>query len=229
LRINDKTIDWRAEWVARWELRGDESDSAMWDARAEDHARRKDMSEYALQFIGRLEPAQGASVFDMGSGAGTLAIPLARMGCRVVCGDFSAGMREALAGRAEAEGLADLITLRDVRWDDDWEAAGIAPGSVDIAVASRSVIARDVGAALAKLEAVARERVAITVSTRFGPRGVREVGEELCGAPYLPDFVYVMNVLFDMGRYPSLSFIDAHKGGERRLVRWAFISWDVPA
>jgi hypothetical protein len=56
------------------------------------------------------------------------------------------------------------------------------------------------------------------------------VGDDLYGVPYLPDFVYALNILLDRGRYPKLSYIDSSKAtesGGTRLVRWAFITWDV--
>jgi hypothetical protein len=116
-------------------------------------------------------------------------------------------------------------------WEDDWRKVGIAPKSVDVAIASRSIMVHDLGAAIEKLETVARKRAAITVSTRFGPRYERVTGNVVNGIPYLPDSVYATNILFDMERYPKVSYIDANKkteDGGRRLVRWAFLRWDVP-
>jgi SAM-dependent methyltransferase len=230
MRINEHSIDWRKEWIVRSCARNEPDDSAIWDARAAEYSRRTDMSDYARAFLAGINPAEGASVFDMGSGSGTLAIPLAQRGHRVVCGDFSPGMRAALIKKAEDAGLTDRISVHEMSWEDDWQAAGVALKSVDIAVASRSIMVHDLGSAIEKLESVARERVAITVSTRFGPRAEREVGELLYGVPYLPDFIYAVNILFDMGRNPQLSYIDTYKeteNGDRRFVSWAFIRWDV--
>jgi len=230
MQINDQTIDWRKEWIIRSDARNEPDDSSIWDSRAEDYSKRTDMSDYARAFLAGVNPAEGASIFDMGSGSGTLAIPFAQMGHQVTCGDFSQGMRAALIEKAEEAGVADRIAIHEMSWEDDWQAAGIAPKSVDIAVASRSIMVYDLGAALEKLEWVAREQAAITISTRFGPRAQREVGEILYGIPYLPDSVFAINILLDMGRYPTVSYIDTQKkaeNGEVRLVRWAFIRWDV--
>ncbi|MDR1496196.1 MAG: class I SAM-dependent methyltransferase [Clostridiales Family XIII bacterium] len=228
--INDHTIEWEREWIIRSDARNEPDDHSVWDARAEDHSKRVETSDYARSFIEGFSPAAGATIFDMGSGAGTLAIPLAQKGHRVICGDFSPEMRKVLTRKAEEADVAERISVRELSWEDDWQAAGIAPKSVDIAVASRSIMVHDLGSALKKLEKVARERVAVTVSTRFGPRSKREVGKILYGVPYLPDFIYALNILFDSGRYPKVSYIDSCKqteSGEKRLVRWAFILWDV--
>jgi SAM-dependent methyltransferase len=229
--INDLSIDWREEWTARFDARDKPGDSSVWDERSDDHARRTDMSDYVRDFLAGLDLAPGETVFEMGSGAGTLAIPLAEAGHRVICGDFSRGMRDALKRKAEEAGVSDMITLFDMRWEDDWSAAGIAPKSVDVALASRSIMTRNLGEAIEKLESAARRQVAVTVSTRFGPRGERAIGNTLNGLPYLPDSVYATNILFDMERYPKLSYIDSYKktgDGGRRLVRWAFLRWDAP-
>ena len=228
--INDTAIDWGKEWIIRSDARNEPDDSSIWDARSQDYSMRRDMSDYASAFLAGLDLAPGDTVFDMGSGTGALAIPLAEMGCRVICGDFSSGMRAALRKSAEEAGVSDAISTVDMSWDDDWQAAGVAPKSVDIAVASRSVMVYDLGSALEKLESIARKQVAITVPTRFGPRAEREVGEILYGIPYLPDFIYAVNILFYMGRSPNVSYIGSYKDtedGGKRLIRWAFIRWNV--
>jgi SAM-dependent methyltransferase len=228
--INDTAIDWGKEWIVRSDARNESDDSSVWDARSEDYAMRKDMSDYASAFLAGLDLAPGDTVFDMGSGTGALAIPLAEMGYRVVCGDFSPGMRTALRKRAVEAGVSDAISTFAMSWEDDWQAAGVAPKSVDIAVASRSVMVHDLRSALEKLESIARKQVAITVPTRFGPRAEREVGEMLYGLPYLPDSIYAVNILFDRGRNPNVSYIGSYKDtedGGKRLIRWAFIRWNV--
>ena len=231
MQINNTAIYWSREWIIRSDAQNEPDDSSIWDARSADYSNRKDMSDYAREFIAGLDLSPGDTVFDMGSGTGALAIPLAEMGCRVICGDFSPGMRTALRKRAEEAGVSDAISTFDMSWEDDWQAAGVAPKSVDIAVASRSVMVYDLGSALEKLESIARKQVAITVSTRFGPRAEHEIGEILYGGiPYLPDFFYAVNILFDMGRSPDVSYIGSRKDtedGGKRLILWAFIRWNV--
>jgi SAM-dependent methyltransferase len=230
MRINEKTMDWRAEWIVKSEAKNIPDDFAVWDERSADYAQHSGLSDYAREFIEKLDPEPDASVFDMGAGSGALAIPLAKRGHRVLCGDFSQGMRTALVKRAEEAGVADRVSVRALSWTDDFAAAGIVPKSMDIAVASRSIMVRDLCAAFEKLETVARKRVAITISTRFGPKGRHEIGEMEYGLPYLPDHIYAVNILFDRGRDPSLSYISSVKtneNGEDRLTRWAFIRWDL--
>jgi len=229
--VNDKKIDWCAEWVARSAARDNPDDSAIWDERAIDYAKHSGHSDYSDEFLSKLNPSRGATIFDMGCGNGALALPLAQRGHHMTCGDFSQGMRTALAEQAAADGVSDKITIYPLSWEDDWQAAGISAKSVDIAVASRCLMVHNIAEALEKLEYVARHRVAITISTRFGPREQYEIGEDYYGLPFLPDHIYALNILFDMGRDPNISYISSfksHGAGGKRLLRWAFISWDVP-
>jgi hypothetical protein len=46
----------------------------------------------------------------------------------------------------------------------------------------------------------------------------------------VPDFIFAVNLLLQMGRYPELRFINSDKTDERGLsqtIRWAFISWTL--
>jgi len=50
------------------------------------------------------------------------------------------------------------------------------------------------------------------------------------GPPHVPDYIYAVNILPQMGRYPSLCYINLDKADEHgglKLIRWAFISWNV--
>jgi hypothetical protein len=72
----------------------------------------------------------------------------------------------------------------------------------------------DLGIAFDKLERVARERVAVTMSTEFSPRGFKMLGGTIDGGPaggYVPDHILAMNILFFKGAYPELHYIDSYK------------------
>jgi SAM-dependent methyltransferase len=227
--------DWRQAWIRRDQRRAKPDDAAYWNGRAPGfaaHQRAGGSSDYTRTFLSYLDLPPAQSVLDMGCGAGNLTLPLAAAGHPVIAADFSAGMLQALREQAEEEYPAALPNIKtaQVAWADDWSQAGIAPHSVDVALASRSTMVHDLGAAIDKLALTARRRVAMTFATEYGPRSYHQWGAPRGGAPFIPDFVYALNILLEMGVYPELRYIDSYKeqpGSAPRLIRWAYVAWPV--
>ncbi|MDR3136853.1 MAG: class I SAM-dependent methyltransferase [Coriobacteriales bacterium] len=222
-------VDWRRAWIERGQRRRAPSDSAYWDQRSQEFKEHSGISKYTDTFLNLLPLEPGWSVLDMGTGPGTLAIPLAQRGHPVIAADFSPGMIRAAQERAADLGL-DTIQFTTLDWGEDWQAAGIHPKSVDVAVASRSTIVVDLGDALDKLNATARHLAAITMVTEFSPRGFKPRGSVQDDTDaFIPDFIFGVNALFQMGAYPALHYIDTIHGNDdnagKNLVRWAYIAW----
>ena len=206
-------------------VKAEMSSLEYWNLRAETFGGRKGMSKatngYMPRFIEKLDLREGQSVFDMGCANGTLAIPLARAGHAVCARDFSPRMIELLCDRAQAESLP--IDAQVMAWEDDWEACGIEENSCDVAVASRSLaVGPDMlPEALAKLDRVAREKVAVTVSASLAPaydeRLLKHLGREV---PVPRSHVEVIDALAMMGRLPTLGYIPFE-----RPMR--FDNWDM--
>jgi SAM-dependent methyltransferase len=209
--VTAPNIDWRQAWIERSGRKGLGNDQGYWNGRAEEFSKKTDHSTYAQVFLAYLGIEPGQSVMDMGCGSGTLAIPLARAGHPVLAADFSAAMLEAARLKAATEGL-DNITIKKLDWDEDWIASGIAAKSVDVAIASRSTIVKDLQDAFQKLNQVAREKVCVTMATSHGPRSVTEILDYI-GRPreFAPDCVYGLNLLFQMGYSPELRYVDSYK------------------
>ena len=222
--------DWQQAWRERSKKNFEVKDCAYWDGRAKEYNKHAGKSAYARTFIAYLNLEYKQSVLDMGCGPGTIAIPLAKAGHTVIAADFSPEMRKTTGEQAEAEGLKDFRVVA-LDWNDNWEDAGIMPKSIDIALASRSTMAPDLVEAFMRLDRTARNKVAISMRTEFTPRGHLQRGSvSTTEKPYIPDYIFGMNVLFQMGASPELRYIDTKLGNggqmEGKLVRWAYISWD---
>ena len=200
--------DWAAEYIELQAQHRHLDDSSKWDKRSVTFGSSVVQSPYSAEFVRLLDLQPGDTLFDMGCGNGALAVPLAALGHKVIARDFSNGMLAGLAAAAAEKGVSDNIDMGRLAWGDDWEAAGITPKMVDIAFASRSVITRDLGAALTKLSNVARRKAVVTVSTGSTPmmsnRILRELGVTKVAAY---DCRYTMNILFQLGYEPELRYI----------------------
>lgn len=149
-----------------------------------------------------LDPAD--TLLDMGCATGTLAVPLARAGHRVHACDFAEAMLAILNQRATQESLP--ITPHLLAWDDDWQTAGLGENSVDVAFASRSLMAADVQPYIRKLDLAARVKAAVVVPGGSLPSADPQLLAHL-GRPAAPPRAVesVKRVLADLGRVPVLS------------------------
>ena len=236
------TYDWNEEWMELQRLRRHADDASFWDGRAKSFAKKDAPSPYVNSFLSFADLREGESVLDMGCGAGSISIPLAQAGHRVIAADFSRGMLDALEdvlgrcatqpeaqpgvhaeaqseaqsgahAKAQSETQSDadpksLITPLLMSWADDWEAAGVAERSVDVAFASRSIATNDLAAALRKLSRTARRRACITLSTGSSPRtDFRMLTELGIKNMHGNDYQYALNILINAGAHPELNYI----------------------
>lgn len=203
-------IDWNRAWQeARKRKKHDRQDNSHWNRRAASFAQHTKNNFYADKIVLHLRPSPGWSVLDVGCGAGTLAIPLAGLVRRVTAIDFSDAMIALLNHRCMENSLTN-VTTRVVGWEDDWEQAGI--DEHDVAIASRSLIVDDLHTALCKLNSKARRRVYLSSLVGDGPcdRKIFEViGRDLDRGP---DFIYVYNMLHQMGIHADITFIQNSNG-----------------
>lgn len=191
--------------------------ASSWDARAADMSQKALDSRYATQFVARVN-LDAASLLDVGCGPGTIGLLLADRLQQVYGLDFSRGMLDAMLRNAAALRL-DNVTALQLSWDDDWAAVPVC----DIVVASRSTAVDDMAAALVKLDAKARRRVYLTslVGGRFVDHEVAAViGRQV---PALPDYIYIINLLYRMGIHPRLDYIehDGRFAGARNFAEFA--------
>ena len=136
----------------------------------------------------------------------------------------AAGAIDAEPAATEASAPIGSARLIQMSWEDDWAARGVAPGSVDVALASRSIATADMRDSLLRLTDVARRRVCITLSTGSSPRSDEALLAELglvgrAGRDYL----YAFNILAGEGLSPEVAYIKSARDDtfDSREDAWA--------
>ena len=205
------THDWNEEWKRLQKRRRRPDQAEYWDQRARTYGDRDAPNPYVERFLELADIRLGESVLDMGCGTGALAVPLGQAGQRVVAADFSKGMLGCLQEALDARGIR-CVETRLLSWDGDWETAGLGAGSVDVALASRSIATDDLRDSLLRLSAAARRRVCITLAAGASPRVDERVMAAIGVAPLGgKDYLYAFNILAGEGFKPQVSYIESER------------------
>ncbi|MEN6518652.1 MAG: class I SAM-dependent methyltransferase [Methanospirillum sp.] len=204
--------DWNAVWMA---MRKRQLATPGFLSGTEFFARSENAERYQRQVetqyrgfterqLASMAIPDGATVLDIGTGPGTLAVPLAAQGCRVTAVEPSPPMRRALQGYADRRGVT--VAVLEQPWEEiDPSVLG---GPFDAVIASYSLLMLDLRAALAKMHAVCRGRVHLFYP--LTPPGGRTVEKALWpvihGADYPPEPMAdcVWNLLVQMGIMATL-------------------------
>lgn len=207
------------EWRRQDRERRSPDTAAEWDKRADTFTAKDAPSDYIASFLSKMELLPGETVLDMGCGAGSLAVPLAKAGHGVIAADFSRGMLDRLADSMEREGVTRLdaglgagqtpgIFPVLMSWEDDWDSFGVGEGCVDVAMASRSIITHDLEDSIRKISRAARRRVCVTagtgISPRVDPKMAKVMGIQLARHN---DALFVFGIASDLGYEPEVSYI----------------------
>jgi len=174
-----------------------------WDGRA---ARMKAVapgSRYVREFTARMDLSGCSSLLDVGCGTGAIGLAVADQLDEVIGLDYSAGMLEAMLELAAERGIDHVLAIQK-SWDDDWTDVPVC----DIAVASRSTAVLDLEVALKKLDAHAARRAYLTskVGGYFIDPAIAAVIDRKLDP--VPDYIYAVNILYQMGRQPRVDFLD---------------------
>ena len=209
-------IDWNAMWQAetkRGHFRPDRAAAReLWDKRAETFARGMDHLEpggeldpedYISQMLSRIEVRPEWTVLDIGPGPGVLAIPLAKKVKSVTALDISLEMLNRLKANADRHGLTNIQCV-NVSWQDAFGLELI--GKHDVVVASRSLMAGDMKAALSYIVAIADRAAYLTfpiIHLPFDWEVYKVIGREKKHPPY----IYLVNLLYQMGVHANVEIL----------------------
>lgn len=200
-----KDIDFKLLWKSArkkkaWKSKGKKE----WDKKASSFAIRNINGPYSKLLLSKLPVSDKDTVLDMGSGPGTLAIPLAAKVKHVTAVDYSAGMLETLDELASTKGINNISTVK-AAWEDNWKDAGITPHHT--AIASRSLNVEDLAGAIEKLNRFATHQVFLVdriSPTPFDPDVYEAIGREFDSGP---DYIYTINILYQLGIHPNVEII----------------------
>ena len=202
-------IDWntlRANALAKkgWQNKG----PAEWDQKARSFSSRNKNAAYVDLVLSHLPLENTFTVLDIGSGPGTLAIPLAKKVKTVTAIDFSRGMLNTLEEIAREENIHNIHTVQ-CAWEDDWQKKGLQPH--DIAIASRSMGVKDLETALHKIDSYGSRYIFLT--DRIGSTPFEEGAFKALGRSFSPgpDYIYTLNTLYTLGIYPNVTILNLER------------------
>lgn len=179
-----------------------ERSRADWDKRAAGRSRAGPDDDYTRAFLARIDFTGAQTALDVGCGTGNLAIPLAQRLQTVHALDFSPAMLRQLAAGAKRAGVANIVP-HPLAWTDPWKGVPAA----DIVVCSRALGVEDLRGALEKMDRQAKRRCYATLHA-----GGSFLGEDVLGllerdiVPR-PDYIYAVNVLYQMGIRARVDFL----------------------
>ena len=187
-----------------WKSKG----SKDWDKKAQGFSDRVKDSSYTDLFLANLPLDPNMSVLDIGSGPGTLSLPISHKVKTVTALDYSQGMLDIISTTCQKQKIGNISTIR-CAWEDNWKEKGLKPH--DIAIASRSMGVKDLQAALKKINSYASQYVFI--SDRIGPTPFEPAAFTALGrsANTGPDYIYTINTLYSMGIHPNVAILELNR------------------
>ncbi|AAW39310.1 SAM-dependent methlyltransferase [Dehalococcoides mccartyi] len=139
----------------------------------------------------------GESLLDIGAGAGSFAIPLAKQGVKVTAIEPSPRQSGLLMAEIEKELLAN-IRLVSQPWE---ELLPEEIGCHDHVMAVYSLEMENIRLALEKMITLAAKNVFIV---HTAGNDLRPILKTLFGLQASPDYIYIYNVLYQMGFSPDV-------------------------
>jgi len=213
--------DWNEIWKERQSLHEStkifNDPSHNWNRR--ENAERYDSSSRSVYddrvmiTIRGLNINKKSRVLDIGSGPGTLAIPLAPRVKEVTVIEPGEGMVAILNERIKKEGINNISTIQK-RWEDVDPKSDL-DRSYDVVVASLSLTMQDIRLALQKMNAVSGDSVYLFwfVDMPFWERMYADLWKPLHGLEYHtgPKADCLFGVLYQMGIYANVEMLPLMK------------------
>ena len=160
--------------------------------------------EHTERQIEKIELCPEYTVLDIGSGVGRLAIPIAKSVKTVTVIEPSRSMLACLKENMEKGSVKNIVCINK-RWEDIKLGVDIEPH--DVVIASGSLGMFDMQEALAKMDAASKGY--IYLFTSVGKWMDKELWKAIYGDRPSTDYVYLYNILHDMGIYTNVKIGDS--------------------
>ena len=173
-----------------------------WDKKAPSVSKRIHKSIYNEELLDIIDFNGCKTFLDVGCGVGNISLLVAKHFKKVYALDFSKEMLKSLESEAKKRDISNIQTI-NLSWEDDWSSVP----SADIVLASRSMEVSDMKEALTKLNEKANKRVYLTykVGGSFISDDILKFINKQINKK--PDFIYTLNILYQMGIMPTLNYI----------------------
>ena len=228
INTNLKQIDFTELYMQQMEQSTFKSKSSSdWDKKAKNMSINVQNSVYTKEFIEKIDFSNCKSLLDIGCGPGTIALNVASRLETVYALDYSHLMLNCVEDVCKSNSIFNVKTIHK-SWYDNWNDVPNA----DIVVASRSMEVTNIKEAILKLNSKANKRIYLT--TKVGGSFVdKEILNQLKREIYpKPDYIYLLNILHDMGIYAKVDFIKSENNKLSSFSADEFvekISWSLGA
>jgi SAM-dependent methyltransferase len=196
-----------------------------WDKKASSISKRIHKSIYNKELIEQMNFEGCETFLDVGCGVGNISLLVADKFKKIYSLDFSKNMLEILENEAKKRDIDNIETIR-LSWEESWENVP----KCDIILASRSMEVSDMKDALVKLNEKANKRVYLTYKVGgsfIGDDILEYIGKKINKKP---DFIYTVNILYQMGIMPSINYIKSEGRKQQYTDEESFVQsivWSI--
>ncbi|MDY0237737.1 MAG: methyltransferase domain-containing protein [Campylobacterales bacterium] len=177
-------------------------DRATWDKRAKEMNSKIHEGHYNDVIRKKVDLSSAKTLLDVGCGPGTFALCLAKNVEHVYAFDFSTQMLACLEENKKLQNIKNISGFQaDI--EDSWDDIPVC----DVVLASRCMEVNNLAKTLANLDAHAKQAVYMTFkvgSSFLSEILLHEIGKEVVPRP---DYIYVLNILYQMGIFACVEFI----------------------
>lgn len=213
--VNKTVVDWNEIWKNQTLLQNQSQHgvdcASIWEKKESAQLFLKmfeeDSTSLIRKTINELPVTSESRILDIGSGPGTLAIPLSKLAKHITAIEPSHGMINVLKERTTKDGISN-IDCANKRWEDVKTGVDIEH-SYDIVIASYSLGMPDIRDAIRKMEEVSSKYLCLYwfAGDTSWDINYKALWPALHGTQYYPspkcNILY--NVLYDMGIYPHMT------------------------